>query len=83
MDTLSPDPFATADDYVSRHGAATDAGILRELLAALREDSAFDLQRLYELNLSNFDLAVELLSEWRLQRYYRGHAVVAAALPSQ
>jgi len=33
----------------------------------------------YELNLSNFDLAVEVLDAWRLQRYVRGDAVPAIA----
>jgi hypothetical protein len=83
MDTIAADPFAAAEEFITLHPASTDAAILGELLVALREDGAFDVQKVYELNLTHFDVAVEMLKEWRLQRYYRGHAVVAAAFLGQ
>lgn len=73
------DPIAAAEAFIVEHPFATDADILRRLLAALQEESRFDLHGLYQLNLSNFDLAMEVLNAWRLQRYVRGGAVVAMA----
>lgn len=76
------DAIITAEHYIASNPGATDAGVLRALLEALQDGNPFDLQRLYELNLSSFDLAVEVLNAWRLQRYYRGGALVAGAVSS-
>lgn len=46
------------------------AKVLSELVIALESDQAFPLSRLYTLNFSQFELALEILSEWRLDRYY-------------
>lgn len=73
------DPVAAAEAFIVEHPTATDSDILRKLLAALQEETPFDLRVLYELNLSTFDLAMEVLNAWRLQRYVRGGAVVAMA----
>lgn len=73
------DAFNAAEDFITRHPAASDAAVLRDLLHALRHRKGFDVHKLYELNLGDFDLALEVLNAWRLQRYYRGDAVVAAA----
>lgn len=73
------DPIAAAEAFILEHPSATDSDILRKLLAALQAESPFDLHVLYELNLSNFELAMEVLNAWRLQRYVRGGVVVAIA----
>ena len=46
------------------------AQTLSSLVLALESGDAFDLAKLYALDYDHFDLAIELLSEWRLDRYY-------------
>ena len=50
--------------------ARTLAGLVR----ALESDEKFELADLYELDYDNFNLAIEILKEWRLDRYYMGKA---------
>lgn len=46
------------------------AKVLSALVIALESDQAFPLSQLYTLNFNQFELALEILSEWRLDRYY-------------
>ena len=55
------------------------AKVLSELVIALESNQAFPLSRLYTLNFSQFELALEILSEWRLDRYYSGKAKLLGA----
>lgn len=43
---------------------------LSRLAAALARESDYPLNELYELDADAFDLAIELLRDWRLDRYY-------------
>lgn len=52
---------------------ATDtAKTLARLVRALESDEKFDLGDLYKLDYENFSLAIDVLKEWRLDRYYMG-----------
>lgn len=44
--------------------------ILARLAASLAEEKEFSLADLYRLNYEAFSLAIELLKDWRLDRYY-------------
>jgi len=46
------------------------------LILSLETEQAFPMQKLYSLNNSDFDLAIELLKDWRLDRFYIGKAKV-------
>ncbi|MES2840074.1 MAG: hypothetical protein V4794_07335 [Pseudomonadota bacterium] len=46
------------------------AKVLSALVIALESNQAFPLNQLYTLNYAQFELALEILSEWRLDRYY-------------
>lgn len=46
------------------------AKVLSALVIALESNEAFPLNQLYTLNFTQFELALEILSEWRLDRYY-------------
>lgn len=46
------------------------AKILAQLVLALETEHSFELVRLYELNYKSFQLAIDILKEWRLDRYY-------------
>ena len=50
------------------------AKILANLVLALESDAKFDLSHLYKLSYDNFYLAIDILKEWRLDRYYSGKA---------
>ncbi|MCY7370842.1 MAG: hypothetical protein LH479_08235 [Polaromonas sp.] len=54
--------------------ASQSAQTLARLVRALESDEKFALADLYELDYDNFDLAIEILKEWRLDRYYMGKA---------
>ncbi len=47
-----------------------EARILSALVVALESDASFPINDLYKLNYNDFELALELLQEWRLDRYY-------------
>lgn len=44
--------------------------VLADLVIALEADQEFLLSRLYALDFKRFELAMEILTEWRLDRYY-------------
>lgn len=44
--------------------------VLADLVVALETDQSFLLSRLYALDYKRFELGMEILAEWRLDRYY-------------
>lgn len=50
--------------------------IFSKLITCLAEESDFSLKELYELNPNEFKLAIEVLEQWRLDRFYMGKAKV-------
>jgi len=60
------------------------AATLSNLIKSLDSGETFDLNKLYQLNYSDFSLAMEILRQWRLDsyRYERGALVKAASDPS-
>ena len=56
----------------------------RSLIKSLDAGEQFDINELYQLNYSDFALAMELMKQWRLDsfRYERGWASRAASDPS-
>ncbi|RZL66175.1 MAG: hypothetical protein EOP81_01420 [Variovorax sp.] len=47
---------------------------LARLVRALESDESFQLAELYKLDYEHFNLALEVLKEWRLDRYYMSKA---------
>lgn len=45
---------------------------LSQLVLALESDADFHLADMYDLNFDQFELAIEILKEWRLDGYYAG-----------
>ena len=50
------------------------AKTLASLVRALESEEKFDLTAMYKLNYDNFHLAINILKEWRIDRYYSGKA---------
>jgi len=48
------------------------ATALSKLIVALETGSDFSFYPLYELSINEFDLAVDVIKDWRLDRYYEG-----------
>lgn len=56
--------------HIESHPASESSRTLARLAEALAQESEFPLAQLYALNLESFDLAIELMRDWRLDRYY-------------
>ena len=63
-----------ARKHIENHPLSESAKSLARLVRALESDEKFDLSDLYELDYEKFDLAIDILREWRLDRYYMGKA---------
>ena len=50
------------------------AKALTSLILALETDANFSFKHLYELQMKDFDLMIEVMKDWRLDRYYEGKA---------
>ncbi len=47
-----------------------ESRILSALVVALESDAPYPINDLYKLDYNDFELALDLLKEWRLDRYY-------------
>jgi hypothetical protein len=47
-----------------------------KLILSLESDVEFSVKDLYSLDTSDFDLAIEVLKDWRIDRFYIGKAKV-------
>jgi hypothetical protein len=54
--------------FIKRNPESDEATVLWELCKALESESAFELHRLFNLSLKSFEMAMELLEEWRIDR---------------
>jgi len=50
------------------------AQTLSKLILSLENETEFAISDLYRLDLKEFEMAISLLEEWRLDRYYEGKA---------
>lgn len=50
------------------------AKILANLVRALESDEKFAIADLYDLSYDDFEVAIGILKEWRLDRYYASKA---------
>ena len=55
---------------IERNSDSESSRILMNLVKALGEEAEFPLADLYRLDYESFEAALELLRDWRLDRYY-------------
>jgi hypothetical protein len=55
--------------FIKRNPEDDEATVLWELCKALESDSPFELHRLFGLSLKSFEMAMDLLDEWRIDRH--------------
>jgi hypothetical protein len=56
--------------FMEARPKSNEAKVLALLAASLAGEKSFPLGDLYELDLDAFELAIELMRDWRLDRYY-------------
>ena len=54
--------------------ASNASRTLAKLVLALESETTFPVASLYALDMKTFELAMAVLTEWRLDRYYEGKA---------
>jgi hypothetical protein len=73
--------------YLEQHPDRKASFFLADLVEALGEEREIPLRDLYELDHEAFELAIELIKDWRLDRYYAARIklfdVVLAGLPAR
>ncbi len=67
------------ENYLSTSARPEAARELTRLLQALKQEAEYPLSSLYELDFEAFELAVEALRDWRIDRYYAGPAAARRA----
>ena len=63
-----------AQHFISKNPGHKDARALAQLVLSLEAEIAFPLTLLYQMDLDRFNVALDILKEWRLDRYYAGKA---------
>lgn len=64
------------EEYVRLSATPAASRELNRLLDALKEEKEFPLSSLYEIDYEAFELAVEAMRDWRIDRYYAGSASI-------
>lgn len=57
-------------DRCESHPRAPSTAILCSLVQALAQHRPFEIERLCDLDREHFEIALELLDDWRIQRAY-------------
>ena len=60
--------------FIEQYPEDHAAQILSSLVLALETEHPFEVTNIYQLDIDHFELAIEILKEWRLDRYYAGKA---------
>jgi hypothetical protein len=55
---------------IERDPQALSSRALASMVLALQLETSFDVGSLYDLDYETFELAMSILQEWRLDRYY-------------
>lgn len=55
------------------------AKLLAQLIVSLESDDLFQVKQLYDLSPVEFDLVIDILKEWRIDRHYMGKSKTFAA----
>ena len=56
--------------YLSDHSDSPSAEVLSRLPATLSREESLALSELYALDWESFELAIDLMRDWRIDRYY-------------
>jgi hypothetical protein len=65
-----------ARKYMAANPTTESTQTLTRLILALEADEAFALRDLYKLDYNTFLLALDVMKDWRLDRYYTGKGML-------
>jgi len=60
--------------FIELSPESVDAQALAHLILSLQAEADLSSSDLYKLSTEHFDLAMELLRDWRIDRFYKGRA---------
>ncbi len=60
--------------FIELSPESVDAQALAHLILSLQAEADLSSSDLNKLNAEHFDLAIELLRDWRIDRFYKGRA---------
>ena len=63
-----------ARKFIADEPANPNAKVLSRLVLSLESEQPFAVNELYGMDFDSFELALEVLKDWRLDRYYIGKA---------
>lgn len=55
------------------------AKVLSKLILSLETEENFQIKQIYDLSHTEFDLVIEIIKEWRIDRHYMGKSKTFAA----
>jgi len=60
--------------FIENNPTSKAAQTFSKLILSLESEVEFLMKDLYQLNIQEFDLAIEVLKDWRIDRFYLGKA---------
>lgn len=74
--------ITTLRRYIQAHPDSPQSAVLRQLMRSVADGQVFPLEQLYALDLEAFELALQFLHDWRLERYYTPRKLLPPAAAS-
>jgi phosphopentomutase len=71
--------FQRLEQYIRSEATPLASRELSRFVQALKHETEFPLSSLYEIDFVAFELAVDALRDWRIDRYYARPTMVAKA----
>lgn len=63
-----------ARKFIETNPSDSSAITLSKLVLALESEEEFLIEDIYQLDMERFNLALDILREWRIDRYFAGKA---------
>lgn len=63
-----PNAVKNIANFIKRNSESDDATVLWQLCKSLEAETPFQMQLLFDLRLKPFEMAMDLLDEWRIDR---------------
>ncbi len=68
-----------ARKIIEKDASKPFAKILSKLILSLASEENFQIKQIYDLSPTEFDLTIEIIKEWRIDRHYMGKSKTFAA----
>jgi hypothetical protein len=68
-----------ARKIIEKDASKPFAKVLSKLIVSLETEENFQIKQIYDLSHSEFELVIEIIKEWRIDRHYMGKSKTFAA----